>query len=98
VNDSSRIRLRDIPRSNNTSLNEYSNVDGIASFDTSSILVDYAAADKLEAEIQLLMLSGYNRDAAIQILLERRHQEQSKVLYYRFSTLTKLIWSYILGV
>lgn len=34
--------------------------------------IDYEAANQLEAEIALLMATGYGRDEAVQILLKRR--------------------------
>jgi hypothetical protein len=33
--------------------------------------VSYLVADKLEVEIELLMASGYSRDSAVKILLDR---------------------------
>jgi len=41
-------------------------------------VTEYEAADKLESEIALLMMSGYTREKAVKILLERKKKEQQE--------------------
>ena len=40
--------------------------------------ISYVAADTLEQEIELLMASGYNRETAVKILLERKRAQQDR--------------------
>jgi hypothetical protein len=44
--------------------------------------MDYEAADKLESEISLLVLSGYSREKAVKILLQRKKKKVKRLFLF----------------